>query len=82
MQDEKNPKPPPTPPIDKGTINLMQQSGIGMEMVLTIVFVGAVGYGFDYLVGTWPVGFLVGVVVGVAAGFYVMIRSALKVGNR
>ena len=55
---------------------------MGTELVASIVGVGLLGYGIDYLCKSLPVGTLVGVGIGILGGGYNFIRRALELGRR
>ncbi len=43
------------------------------ELLAGIAVWGGIGYGLDRLFGTWPILFVIGAVIGHAAGVYVVI---------
>lgn len=49
------------------------------ELVTATAVWGAIGYGLDRWLGTWPVLFAVGAVVGNATGVYILYR---RLGER
>jgi F0F1-type ATP synthase assembly protein I len=73
---------PTDPQSTKQFSNLMALSSMGIELVLCIAFVAAIGFGIDYLLGSFPVGFIVGLILGTIVGFYQLIRSALRVSDK
>jgi F0F1-type ATP synthase assembly protein I len=50
-------------------------AGAAYTLIGAIVLLGAVGYGVDYWQGTTPWGLLVGLLVGMAVGFYELAKT-------
>jgi ATP synthase protein I len=46
------------------------------ELISAIAVWGGIGFGLDRLLGTWPVLFAIGMVVGYAAGAYLVYRQS------
>lgn len=51
------------------------------ELIAAIVVWGGIGFGLDRLFHTWPVLFAIGMVVGYAAGAYLIYRQSFAPGN-
>lgn len=68
----------PTEPSVKGA----QFIGLGFEMVVPIVLLMYVGYRFDAWLGSRPWLFLLGALLGIAVGFYVMFKRVGILGSR
>ena len=68
----------PTGPSVKGA----QFIGLGFEMVVPIVLLMYVGYRFDAWLGSRPWLFLLGALLGIAVGFYVMFKRVGILGSR
>lgn len=69
-------------PSDKSSASVIRGLApflnIGVQLVVSTLLVGAVGWGIDEWVGTSPVGFVVGLLLGAAAGLYSVIRTILR----
>jgi F0F1-type ATP synthase assembly protein I len=50
----------------------------GYTLIGSILVLGALGYGFDAWRGTSPWGLLVGLGLGMAVGFYELVRTAWR----
>ena len=75
------------PPIyRRGQRELLAGFGDGWTMALEFVTAigvwAAIGYGLDRLLGTWPVFFVIGAVVGNAAGIYILYRRYMEMDSR
>lgn len=80
--------PPPTPPSpysipetrdkypDQTRAILGRVGAIGTEFVLSVLALGLVGWGADWLLGTKPWLLLAGVVLGLVYGFIKFVREA------
>jgi F0F1-type ATP synthase assembly protein I len=55
---------------------------IGTDFGLTVIIVGAMGFGVDYLAKTKPWGLLIGIVAGVLLGGYRFIRAGLAANRK
>ena len=75
---EKQPGKRPPGPALKGA----QFIGLGFEMVVPIVLFMYVGYRFDAWLGSRPWLFLLGALLGIAVGFYVMFKRVGILGSR
>ena len=47
-------------------------------LIGAILFLGGLGYGFDYWRGTGPWGVFTGLLLGVVVGFYELIKSTWR----
>jgi F0F1-type ATP synthase assembly protein I len=56
----------------------MALSGLGLEMAVTVVALGGLGWVADYYLGWTPFGLITGIVLGTAVGMVNLIRNALK----
>ncbi len=61
---------------------LWRLSGLGMEFVSAIAAGGLIGWLFDRWLGTKPTGVLIGLLVGILGGGWVLIRQALEANRR
>jgi F0F1-type ATP synthase assembly protein I len=52
--------------------------GMGFDFLGTIIVLGILGWGADKLTGLTPAGVVGGLVLGVAFGFYRLVRGALR----
>jgi F0F1-type ATP synthase assembly protein I len=50
-------------------------AAISYTLIGAILFLGGLGYGFDYWRGTGPWGVFTGLLLGVVVGFYELIKS-------
>ncbi len=48
------------------------------ELIAAIAVWGGIGYGLDRLLGTWPVLFAIGMVLGYGGGAYLVYRLAFS----
>lgn len=59
-----------------------QQAGpaaaAGYSLIGSILFLGALGYGFDRWRGTAPTGVVVGMLLGVVVGFYILAKEVWR----
>jgi ATP synthase protein I len=56
--------------------SLANLSTAGLAFALAVILGAALGYGVDRLLGTSPVGFLLGFVLGLVAGMLNVFRAA------
>jgi len=56
---------------------LLQLTGMGLEFAGATIGLGAAGWGIDAWLGTEPWGMLIGGLLGVTGGMYLLIRNAL-----
>jgi len=56
---------------------LLQMTGMGLEFAGAAIGFGAIGWGIDAWLGTEPWGMLIGGLLGVTGGMYLLIRNAL-----
>ncbi|MEE8411618.1 MAG: AtpZ/AtpI family protein, partial [Acidobacteriota bacterium] len=56
--------------------------GMGFEMVVPIVLLMYVGYRLDAWLGSRPWLFVLGALLGIAVGFYVMFKRVGILGSR
>jgi ATP synthase protein I len=62
--------------------DLMPYTSLGWQLVATILLFFGIGYGLDLWWGTKPVLTVIGAVVGVVAGLFSFIRTALSLTQR
>jgi F0F1-type ATP synthase assembly protein I len=55
---------------------------MGLEFAGAALILGAIGYYIDYSIGSYPVGTVIGLVLGVVGGMYRFIREALLANKR
>jgi len=71
----------PTPPPKSGEQRQIEQwyrlAGIGLEFIVAILLVGAIGWWLDRLLKTWPWLTVVGGALGFGLGLWLMIKAAL-----
>lgn len=71
---------------DRAQRELWQGAGDAWTMVAELVTAtavwAAIGYGLDRLVGTWPILFAIGAVVGNATGIYILWRRMKRMAER
>ena len=72
MADQKNDRIPP---------NLYRYMGIGMECALAVIVMAGVGLWIDHRYETQPWGILIGALLGIAGGMYLLIKTALRLGK-
>ncbi len=54
---------------------LLNAASLGWNFVTAPLVGGALGYGLDWLIGTYPWAMIVGILLGVVAAFLDLIRS-------
>ncbi len=74
MQQRYEPSGPNRPP-ETAMGNALRA---GVELVAGVFVGGAIGYGFDFLLGTSPWGLVVFFFLGGAAGILTVVRSAMR----
>lgn len=62
-----------------GMFKYMKYSTVGIEMAMSVVVGGAIGYWLDQWLGTEPWMMVFWVLCGVAAGFRSLYRTAKKI---
>jgi F0F1-type ATP synthase assembly protein I len=50
-------------------------AAIGYSLIGSIAFLGALGYAFDRWLGTGPTGLVVGLLLGVVVGLYILAKE-------
>lgn len=51
---------------------------LALNFIVSILLLGAIGWGIDWWQGTGPWGFLIGIGVGFGAGLYLMVKDAKR----
>jgi len=62
--------------------NPWRMAHMGLEFAGAALILGAIGYYVDYKAGSFPIGTLVGLVVGVVGGMYRFLREAVLANRR
>jgi ATP synthase protein I len=62
--------------LEKSAMQAGSAAAAGYTLIGAILVLGALGYGFDAWRGTSPWGLLIGLGLGIAVGFYELIKSA------
>ncbi len=57
----------------------MKYSVVGIEMAMSVIVGGAIGYGLDLWLGTDPWMMIFWVICGVIAGFRSLYRTSIKI---
>lgn len=56
-------------------------AGAGLEMAAGIGLFAGIGYGLDYWWGSLPWGTVIGALLGMTAGMYLLIKAAQRQGG-
>lgn len=64
---------------NKGIYRYMKYSVIGIEMAMSVVAGGAIGYGLDLWLGTEPWMMVIWLIFGVVAGFRSLYRMSKRI---
>ncbi len=63
---------------DAGTAGWYRMSGVGLEFIVAVGFLGAIGYYLDRRLDASPLFLLIGGGIGFAVGLWIVIRTAMK----
>ena len=64
---------------DKFSGKYLKYTGVGFELAGSVVLFCLIGYFVDKRWGTEPKGFLIGSIVGIVVGLYLLIKTALTI---
>ena len=66
---------------DKFSGEYLKYTGVGFEIAGSVAFFCLLGYFFDRHFGTKPTGILIGALVGIIVGTYLLIKEALAINK-
>ena len=78
---KKKPDGPPSFGLGGDTPGMAKAMTLGTEFIGAILLGCAIGLGIDYLVGSGPLGLILFLLLGFAAGVLVVIRGAAKLSS-
>lgn len=64
--------------LQEGASQSGTAAAVSYTLIGAIVLLGGLGYGFDYWRGTSPWGTFTGLMLGVAVGFYELIKTTWR----
>ena len=76
-EDQHLPKPPPQSSEQRQMEQWYRLAGIGLEFIVSVLLIGAIGAWLDRLLNTWPWLMIAGGALGFALGLWIMIKAAL-----